>query len=188
MFREVLWILDQIHPVWLFADDILKWVFMLNDEVACILHQGLLLYQKTNRNSYLEKMDGPARASSNMDRFERCFPYLSFRRLLWAANRIPLLLLRMSVQDVKVKDPVSIIQKRQAGELYGSIWWSVPTVSLPSPLSDGPGQRCVASSPPNHPNGTAFYFFFIYFFCVFGFSRIFFGFGLKWTLFEYFIQ
>ncbi|XP_051764092.1 DNA-directed DNA/RNA polymerase mu isoform X2 [Ctenopharyngodon idella] len=35
--------------------------------------QGLLLYQKTTRNSYLEKMDGPARAPSNMDRFERCF-------------------------------------------------------------------------------------------------------------------
>ncbi|ROL54052.1 DNA-directed DNA/RNA polymerase mu [Anabarilius grahami] len=35
--------------------------------------QGLLLYQKTTRNSYLEKMDGPARAPNNMDRFERCF-------------------------------------------------------------------------------------------------------------------
>ncbi|XP_050976251.1 DNA-directed DNA/RNA polymerase mu [Labeo rohita] len=35
--------------------------------------QGLLLYQKTTRNSYLEKMDGPARPPNNMDRFERCF-------------------------------------------------------------------------------------------------------------------
>ncbi|XP_051539825.1 DNA-directed DNA/RNA polymerase mu [Myxocyprinus asiaticus] len=35
--------------------------------------RGLLLYQKTTRNSYLEKMDGPARPPNNMDRFERCF-------------------------------------------------------------------------------------------------------------------
>lgn len=35
--------------------------------------QGLLLYQKTTRNSYLESDDGPAQPSSNMDRFERCF-------------------------------------------------------------------------------------------------------------------
>ncbi|MCI4388079.1 hypothetical protein PGIGA_G00081520 [Pangasianodon gigas] len=35
--------------------------------------QGLLLYQKTTRNSYLESKDGPARPPSNMDRFERCF-------------------------------------------------------------------------------------------------------------------
>lgn len=35
--------------------------------------QGFLLYQKTTRNSYLESEDGPARPSSNMDRFERCF-------------------------------------------------------------------------------------------------------------------
>ncbi|XP_060765459.1 DNA-directed DNA/RNA polymerase mu isoform X2 [Neoarius graeffei] len=35
--------------------------------------QGLLLYQKTTRNSYLEGKDGPARPPSNMDRFERCF-------------------------------------------------------------------------------------------------------------------
>ncbi|KAM9456308.1 DNA-directed DNA/RNA polymerase mu isoform 1-T1 [Clarias gariepinus] len=36
-------------------------------------NQGLLLYQKTTRNSYLESKDGPARPPSNMDRFERCF-------------------------------------------------------------------------------------------------------------------
>lgn len=35
--------------------------------------QGLLLYQKTTRNSYLESDDCPAQPSSNMDRFERCF-------------------------------------------------------------------------------------------------------------------
>lgn len=71
---------DQIHPVWLFADDILERVFMLDDKVACVLHQGLLLYQKTTRNSYLEKMDGPARASSNMDRFERCFSIFKLQK------------------------------------------------------------------------------------------------------------
>ncbi|KAI4901041.1 hypothetical protein NFI96_034311 [Prochilodus magdalenae] len=35
--------------------------------------KGLLLYQKTTRNSYLESKDGPARPPHNMDRFERCF-------------------------------------------------------------------------------------------------------------------
>lgn len=35
--------------------------------------QGFLFYQKTTRNSYLESDEGPARTSSNMDRFERCF-------------------------------------------------------------------------------------------------------------------
>lgn len=53
---------------------------MLNDKVACVLLQGLLLYQKTTRNSYLEKMDGPARASSNMDRFERCFSIFKLQK------------------------------------------------------------------------------------------------------------
>lgn len=53
---------------------------MLDDKVACVLHQGLLLYQKTTRNSYLEKMDGPARASSNMDRFERCFSIFKLQK------------------------------------------------------------------------------------------------------------
>ncbi|XP_063066044.1 DNA-directed DNA/RNA polymerase mu [Engraulis encrasicolus] len=35
--------------------------------------QGLLLFQKITMNSYLECKDGPARPSSSMDRFERCF-------------------------------------------------------------------------------------------------------------------
>lgn len=46
---------------------------LINKIINWLEEQGLLLYQKTTRNSYLEKMDGPARASSNMDRFERCF-------------------------------------------------------------------------------------------------------------------
>ncbi|KAL7376297.1 hypothetical protein ABVT39_005056 [Epinephelus coioides] len=41
--------------------------------VSWLESQGFLLYQKTTRNSYLESEDGPARPSSNMDRFERCF-------------------------------------------------------------------------------------------------------------------
>ncbi|KAK2823272.1 hypothetical protein Q7C36_019872 [Tachysurus vachellii] len=41
--------------------------------VNCLEDQGLLLYQKTTVNSYLESKDGPARPASNMDRFERCF-------------------------------------------------------------------------------------------------------------------
>lgn len=42
--------------------------------------QGLLLYQKTTRNSYLESDDGPAQPSSNMDRFERCFSIFKLDR------------------------------------------------------------------------------------------------------------
>ncbi|XP_054916761.1 DNA-directed DNA/RNA polymerase mu isoform X3 [Poeciliopsis prolifica] len=34
--------------------------------------EGLLLYQKTTRNSYLECSEGPGRPPSNIDRFERC--------------------------------------------------------------------------------------------------------------------
>ncbi|XP_076876771.1 DNA-directed DNA/RNA polymerase mu isoform X2 [Brachyhypopomus gauderio] len=41
--------------------------------VSWLEDQGLLLYQKTTRNSYLESKDGPARPPHNMDRFERCF-------------------------------------------------------------------------------------------------------------------
>nr|WKN12665.1 PolM [Chaunax abei] len=41
--------------------------------VSRLESEGFLLYQKTTRNSYLESQDGPARPSSNMDRFERCF-------------------------------------------------------------------------------------------------------------------
>ncbi|KAM3599253.1 uncharacterized protein V6R79_002524 [Siganus canaliculatus] len=40
--------------------------------VSHLESQGLLLYQKTTRNSYLESEDGPGRPSSNMDRFDRC--------------------------------------------------------------------------------------------------------------------
>ncbi|XP_061589990.1 DNA-directed DNA/RNA polymerase mu isoform X2 [Cololabis saira] len=41
--------------------------------VSWLESRGLLLYQKTTGNSYLESKDGPGRPSSNMDRFERCF-------------------------------------------------------------------------------------------------------------------
>ncbi|XP_058267617.1 DNA-directed DNA/RNA polymerase mu isoform X1 [Hemibagrus wyckioides] len=44
-------------------------------------NQGLLLYQKTTRNSYLESKDGPARPASNMDRFERCFSIFKLEQL-----------------------------------------------------------------------------------------------------------
>ncbi|XP_062870435.1 DNA-directed DNA/RNA polymerase mu isoform X2 [Trichomycterus rosablanca] len=46
---------------------------LLPKVVNWLKDQGLLLYQKTNNNSYLERKDGPARPPSNMDRFERCF-------------------------------------------------------------------------------------------------------------------
>ncbi|XP_023194085.1 DNA-directed DNA/RNA polymerase mu [Xiphophorus maculatus] len=40
--------------------------------VSWLESQGLLLYQKTTRNSYLEGSEGPGRPPSNIDRFERC--------------------------------------------------------------------------------------------------------------------
>lgn len=42
--------------------------------------QGLLLYQKTTKNSYLESEDRPTQPSSNMDRFERCFSIFKLKR------------------------------------------------------------------------------------------------------------
>ncbi|XP_055063518.2 DNA-directed DNA/RNA polymerase mu isoform X2 [Misgurnus anguillicaudatus] len=42
--------------------------------------RNLLLYQKWTRNSYLEKLDGPARPANNMDRFERCFSIFKLDR------------------------------------------------------------------------------------------------------------
>ncbi|XP_038152601.1 DNA-directed DNA/RNA polymerase mu [Cyprinodon tularosa] len=45
----------------------------LMPKLVCWLEsRGLLLYQKTTRNSYLESEDGPGRPASNIDRFERC--------------------------------------------------------------------------------------------------------------------
>ncbi|KAJ8400081.1 hypothetical protein AAFF_G00401200 [Aldrovandia affinis] len=41
--------------------------------VSWLEARGLLLYQKTNRNSYLEATEGSARPPNNMDRFERSF-------------------------------------------------------------------------------------------------------------------
>ncbi|XP_043951848.1 DNA-directed DNA/RNA polymerase mu isoform X2 [Gambusia affinis] len=40
--------------------------------VSWLESRGLLLYQKTTRNSYLECSEGPGRPPSNIDRFERC--------------------------------------------------------------------------------------------------------------------
>ncbi|XP_030624184.1 DNA-directed DNA/RNA polymerase mu [Chanos chanos] len=48
--------------------------------VSWLETKGLLLYQKTTRNSYLESKDGPVRPSHNMDRFERCFSIFKLKR------------------------------------------------------------------------------------------------------------
>ncbi|XP_047229224.1 DNA-directed DNA/RNA polymerase mu isoform X2 [Girardinichthys multiradiatus] len=40
--------------------------------VSWLDSRGLILYQKTTRNSYLESKDGPGRPPANIDRFERC--------------------------------------------------------------------------------------------------------------------
>lgn len=48
--------------------------------ISFILLQGVLLYQKTTRNSYLESKDGPSRPPHNMDRFERCFSIFKLDR------------------------------------------------------------------------------------------------------------
>lgn len=55
-----------------------SWPHSFNKSFLSI--QGFLLYQKTTRNSYLESDDGPARPSSNMDRFERCFSICKLER------------------------------------------------------------------------------------------------------------
>ncbi|XP_028319001.1 DNA-directed DNA/RNA polymerase mu [Gouania willdenowi] len=53
---------------------------LMDKVVSWLDSQGLLLYQKTSRNSYLESRDGPGRPSSNMDRFERCFAIFKLSR------------------------------------------------------------------------------------------------------------
>lgn len=50
-----------------------KEVGLMPKVVSWLTSQGVLLYQKTTRNSYLESEEAPARPASNMDRFERCF-------------------------------------------------------------------------------------------------------------------
>ena len=44
------------------------------------------MYQKTTINSYLESEEGPARPSSNMDRFERCFSIFKLQKKAEAAQ------------------------------------------------------------------------------------------------------
>nr|WKN12667.1 PolM [Haplophryne mollis] len=48
--------------------------------VSWLESEGVLLYQKTARNSYLEGRDGPGRPSSSMDRFETCFSIFKLPR------------------------------------------------------------------------------------------------------------
>lgn len=50
-----------------------KEVGLMPKVVSWLQSQGVLLYQKTTRNSYLDSEDGPAQPPSNIDRFERCF-------------------------------------------------------------------------------------------------------------------
>ncbi|TRY55334.1 hypothetical protein DNTS_009040 [Danionella cerebrum] len=59
--------------------------------------QEVLLYQKTSRNSYLERAEAPVRAvSNNMDRFERCFSIFKLHSSAaakgWRAVRVDLVL------------------------------------------------------------------------------------------------
>ncbi|CAL9682403.1 unnamed protein product [Knipowitschia caucasica] len=46
---------------------------LISKVVSLLTAQGLLLYQKTTRNSYMENKGRLAQPSSTMDRFERCF-------------------------------------------------------------------------------------------------------------------
>lgn len=50
-----------------------KEVGLMPKLVSWLTGQGVLLYEKTTRNSYLDNVDGPAAPPSNMDRFERSF-------------------------------------------------------------------------------------------------------------------
>uniref|UniRef100_A0A8C9RSF5 DNA-directed DNA/RNA polymerase mu n=1 Tax=Scleropages formosus TaxID=113540 RepID=A0A8C9RSF5_SCLFO len=61
---------------------------LLPKVVSWLEARDLLLYQKTNKNSYLEAKEWPARPPSNMDRFERCFSIFKLQRP-WAALEEP---------------------------------------------------------------------------------------------------
>lgn len=49
--------------------------------VSWLESHGLLLYQKTTRNSYLESNEGPGRPPANIDRFERCLSIFKLSRV-----------------------------------------------------------------------------------------------------------
>ncbi|KAK7895462.1 hypothetical protein WMY93_020787 [Mugilogobius chulae] len=79
-----------------------KEVGLMPKVVSWLTAQGFLLYQKTTRNSYLEKEDGPAQPSSNMDRFERCLSIFKLEKpemkidKKWRAVRVDLVVSPMS--------------------------------------------------------------------------------------------
>ncbi|XP_035247161.1 DNA-directed DNA/RNA polymerase mu [Anguilla anguilla] len=67
--------------------------------VSWLEARGLLLYQKTNMNSYLEAKDGPARPPHNMDRFERCFSIFRLERRHARLQQHPLAVCEEQPQD-----------------------------------------------------------------------------------------
>lgn len=73
--KVVSWLESQVNSVYGKDQDVSFQYHSLleNDSSGSLFLQGLLFYQKTTRNSYLESEAGPALPSSNMDRFERCF-------------------------------------------------------------------------------------------------------------------
>lgn len=54
--------------------------YRLIHSTSLLSFQGLLLYQKTTKSSYLESEDRPTQPSSNMDHFERCFSIFKLKR------------------------------------------------------------------------------------------------------------
>lgn len=54
--------------------------YRLIHSTSLLSFQGLLLYQKTTKNSYLQSEDRPTQPSSNMDHFERCFSIFKLKR------------------------------------------------------------------------------------------------------------
>ncbi|XP_067253579.1 DNA-directed DNA/RNA polymerase mu isoform X2 [Chanodichthys erythropterus] len=90
--------------------------------------QGLLLYQKTTRNSYLEKMDGPARAPNNMDRFERCFSIFKLQASAESCTSNS----TASVQDVSTG---SETERHSDQHSEASVWRAVRVDLVVSPYS-----------------------------------------------------
>lgn len=100
-----------------------------NDKSSSLSLQGLLFYQKTTRNSYLESDTGPALPSSSMDRFERCFSIFKLEKK--QGTNQP----ENGVQTLDVPDtnPQSTVHSR--GGAVSRLWRAVRVDLVVSPIS-----------------------------------------------------
>lgn len=134
-------------------------------KVTCIFHQGLLLYQKTTRNSYLEKMDGPARAPNNMDRFERCFSIFKLQASAESCTSNS----TASFQDVSTG---SETERHSDQHSEASDWRAVRVDLVVSPYSQFAFATLGWTGSKVCSFLTSKRFFFYFCFVLFGFSKI----------------